>query len=237
MFRKIKDIIRSYIDAFKTIPLAIVILFVLTIISMNILANKTIYQNFYIAIDGGIIITWLAVFLSDLTTTTRGPKATISMSIFGTVINLVFCGILSLIGLIPDVGNSEFFKQVFNGTSFIIISGAIAFILSSTMNATLNYGIGQLFKRNPNGKLAIALRCNVSTLISQIFDNFVFNVLAYILFAPLFWDGFSWTLLQCFTCALLYGAIEVVIEFVLFPLFYRLFKVLKNRFENQKEKN
>ena len=40
----------------------------------------------------------------------------------------------------------------------------------------------------------------------------MFSVIVFVWFAPIFWDGFHWTVLQCTTCALTGAAAELVME-------------------------
>lgn len=228
---KIKNIFKDFAKQIKSIPVVVLTIFSVTVVVMNLLATKTIYQNEFIAIDGGIILMWLVVVLSDLVTTVKGPKATISMTVFGIIVNLVASLVFYFVSLIPGTPNFDAFKQVLGGSIFIIISSTISFICSSTLNAFLNHGIHSLFTKNYEGKLAFSICCQVSTLVSQILDNFLFNILAYVLFAPLFLGDFKWSVTQCILCALLYAAIEMVIELVLLPVLYKIY-----RFWSKKEK-
>ena len=47
----------------RCIPATAVSLFVVSVICMNLLANKTLLQTTYIALDGGILISWLSITL------------------------------------------------------------------------------------------------------------------------------------------------------------------------------
>jgi len=223
---KIKNAFKNYFNDLKRIPTIMFTLFCLTIVIMNILANKTIFQNDLIAIDGGIVVTWIVVIIMDLVVTIYGPKTSIRMSVFAIIVSLLVSLVFYLVSLIPSTKDFGEINKVLGGTWFIILSGATAFILSSSLNAALNWLIGTLFKKQPKSKAAIFLRCNVSTLISQIFDNFVFNCLAFMVFAPIFWNNFHWTPLQCIMCALVYGAIEIIIEIFLFPIIYKIYTKL-----------
>ena len=80
--------------------------------------------------------------------------------------------------------------------------------------------IGKLFKKNPDGKLAFITRSYISTFIGQFFDNLIFAMLTFMLFAPIFWDGFHWTFIQCVTCSLIGAALELVLEVVFSPFGY-----------------
>ena len=48
----------------RSIPATVVTLFVVSVICMNLLANKTLVQLEWIALDGGILISWLSFMCS-----------------------------------------------------------------------------------------------------------------------------------------------------------------------------
>ena len=50
----------------------------------------------------------------------------------------------------------------------------------------------------------------------------IFSIIVFVLFAPIFWNDFSWTVLQCFMCALTGAVAELVMEIVFSPLGYRI---------------
>ena len=87
-----------------------------------------------------------------------------------------------------------------------------------------NYAVGKIFRKNPDGKLAFIARSYVSTFIGQFCDNFIFALLTFTVFAPIFWDGFHWTVLQCFTCSLLGAGLELAMEIVFSPFGYMVLK-------------
>ena len=57
----------------RSIPSTAVSLFVVSVICMNLLANKTLVQTEWIALDGGILISWLAFMCMDIITKQFGP--------------------------------------------------------------------------------------------------------------------------------------------------------------------
>ena len=85
---------------------------------------------------------------------------------------------------------------LFGGTWFILLGSTVAFLASAMINNFLNYAIGKAFKDDPDGKAAFFARTYVSTFIGQFFDNLIFAVIVFMIFAPIFWDGFHWTFLQ-----------------------------------------
>ena len=48
------------VSLLRCIPATVVSLFVVSVICMNLLANKTLVQTPWIALDGGILISWLS---------------------------------------------------------------------------------------------------------------------------------------------------------------------------------
>ena len=215
----------------KSIPAIVVTLFVVSVICMNLLANKTLYQNEWIALDGGILISWLSFMCMDIITKHFGPKASNMISLLAVMINLLTCLIFFAASSIPSNANDySAFDSIFGGTWFILLGSTLAFMASAAINNMLNFTIGRAFRRNPNGKLAYCAQTYISTFIGQFLDNFIFSLIVFAGFAPIFWDGFHWTVLQCFTCALTGAAAELLMEICFSPIGYRL--VSKWRAEN-----
>ena len=209
---------------FRSIPSVITALFTISVVTMNILANKTIYQSEIIAVDGGILVSWLSFLCMDIVTKAFGPKAATKLSVFATGTNLLVCLIFYIVSIIPTETDFSAFNTVVGGTWFILLSSTVAFLSSALVNNFLNWSIGKLFRKHPDGKLAYVTRSYVSTFIGQFFDNFVFAALTFMVFAPIFWDGFRWTPLQCFTCSLLGAGLELLMEVVFSPIGYMVLK-------------
>ena len=213
----------------KSIPTTVVTLFVVSVICMNLLANKTLLQLDYIALDGGILISWLSFMCMDMITKHFGPGASNRISILAAGINLLTCLIFFVASIIPSTADDySGFDSIFGGTWFILLGSTVAFLLSALINNMLNSAIGKSFTKNPDGKLAYAMRTYVSTFIGQFFDNFVFSLIVFVGFAPVFWDGFCWTPLQCATCALTGAVAELLMEVLFSPVGYRIVTKWKN---------
>jgi len=207
----------------RSIPATVVTLFVVSVICMNLLANKTLLQLEWIALDGGILISWLSFMCMDIITKHFGPKASNGISLLAVTINLLTCLIFFVASIIPsNAGNFNAFDSIFGGTWFILLGSTIAFLASAVINNSLNWIIGTAFRENPNGKLAFAARTYISTFIGQFFDNFIFSIIVFVFFAPRFWDGFHWTVLQCTTCALTGAVAELIMEVIFSPMGYRI---------------
>ena len=83
MIRRIKENLNEFKILIKNVPAYIPVILVVSLFSMNLLANKSIaVQSDWLALDCGIIISW-AVFLSmDILTRHFGPKAATQISVF-----------------------------------------------------------------------------------------------------------------------------------------------------------
>ena len=78
------------------------------------------------------------------------------------------------------------------------------------------------FRQNPDGRLAFAARAYLSTFVGQFLDNLIFSMIVFVCFAPIFWEGFHWTVLQCVTCALTGAVAELLMEILFSPVGYRI---------------
>ena len=207
----------------RCIPATTVSLFVVSVVCMNLLANKTLFQNTYLALDGGFLISWLSFMCMDMITKYFGPKASNRIAILASVINLLTCAIFYIVSIIPsNADDYTALDEIFGGTWFILLGSTIAFLVSAAINNFLNWTIGKAFRKNPDGKLAYATQTYVSTFVGQFFDNLMFSLIVFVGFAPIFWDGFHWTVLQCTTCALTGAVAELIMEILFSPIGFRL---------------
>jgi uncharacterized integral membrane protein (TIGR00697 family) len=205
------------------IPATVVTLFVVSVICMNLLANKTLIQLDWIALDGGMLISWLSFMCMDIITKHFGAKASNRISLLAAGINLLTCLIFYVASAIPsNAGDYTVLDGILGGTWFILLGSTVAFLCSALVNNLMNHAIGGLFKKNPNGKLAYATQSYVSTFVGQFLDNFIFSVIVFVGFAPVFWSGFHWTVLQCTMCALTGAVAELLMEVLFSPIGYRI---------------
>ena len=208
---------------FRSVPSIAVAIFVVSVVVMNLMANKIILNLPWIALNGGILASWIPFLTLDIVTKHFGAKAANKLSILAILVNLFCCLIFYIVSLI---GDNEAFDTIFHGTWFILAGSTIAFILSALTNNYSNEYVGTLFKKNPDGKFAYFMRTYVSTFIGQVIDNLAFVLPTYMLFAPIFW-GIGWTFLQCLSCSVLCAILEFVLEAIFSPIGYRINKKWK----------
>ena len=229
-----KKSISDFRSLLRSVPPILVSLLILSVVGMNLLANKIIDTGLsWLALDCGILFSWLTFLSMDVLTHCYGPRAATALSFVALALNLLMAGIFFLASRIPGVWGESFVEgseqilntalnNTFGGTWFIILGSSVAFLASAALNNFLNYGIGRLLKRD-RGFGGFALRSYVSTFLAQFADNLIFALLVSKLF-------FGWTLLQCFTCALTGAVMELLFEILFSPLGYRLSRrILRER--------
>lgn len=211
----------------QSIPFPIVTMFAVSVMMMNLLANKSIALPVdWLALDCGIIVSWVSFLSMDMITKHFGPKAATEVSIIAVVINLICCGFFYLGGAIPGMwgeafveGNEALLNQALDntvsGTWYVLFGSTIAFLASAVINNSMNYGIGKLLRLRPDGFAMYALRTYLSTAMGQFCDNLIFALIVSHFF-------FGWTLLQCVTCSLTGMIVELLLEVVFSPLGYRI---------------
>lgn len=219
MLTKIKNELVEFKILLRSVPSAIVALFVMSVFSMNLLANKSLNLPFsWLALDCGIIVSWFAFLTMDIVTKHFGPKAATELSVFAIASNLVFCLLFFLGSKLPGVWGESFVEgseniintaldKTFGGTWYVLLGSTIAFIVSSVINNFTNWGIGNAFKKRPESAAAYFLRTYVSTAVAQFADNIVFALIVSHFF-------FGWSFLQCVTCALTGMVAELLFEVV-----------------------
>ena len=142
----------------RTAPPVLVTLLVLSVVGMNLLANKSINTGLdWLALDCGILFSWLTFLSMDVLTHCYGPRAATGMSLAALLLNLLMALVFFLASRIPGVWGESFvdgseaiintaLDNTFAGTWFIILGSSAAFIASAVLNNFLHYGIGKLLK-------------------------------------------------------------------------------------------
>ncbi len=225
---KLKNYIKFTGKVLKDVPAIFFALVSMTLFVMNILAGKSISLNVeYLALDTGILASWIVYLILDIVTKRYGPKHANVLSITSVVISVFFCLILYLASVIPGiwhtahgVANSQTINQAINktlgGTWYVLLVSAVCFVLSAFVNNYTNHLVGKLFVGKLSDKADYYLRSSVSTLLSQFIDNFVFAITVGHFF-------FDWTIIQCITCSLLGMCAELIVQLVFSPIGYRIY--------------
>lgn len=155
MSQKLKTELHEFELLLRSVPPAITVLFVMSVFAMNLLANKSVALPFdWLALDCGIIVSWLSFLTMDMIVRHFGPKAATELSIFAILLNLFWCMIFYIASMIPGswgesyVAGSEALlnsalDNTFGGTWYVLAGSTAAFLLSSVVNNFVNWGIGK----------------------------------------------------------------------------------------------
>ena len=220
---KFKELFSETKVLLRSVPGVIFGLFLVALVMMNLLANKSIVNLPYLALDCGILVSWMIFMVMDLTTKYFGVKAANILTVIGLFLNLLLSLILLLTGLIDGVWSEVFnfegyetvvntsINNIFKGKWAIILGSSFSFLVSSLVNNFLNHFIGKTLKFN--NFLSFAGRSYVSTFIGQFVDNFLFAIIISV-------NLFGWTVVQCVTCAITGAVVELLFEIVFSPLGY-----------------
>lgn len=228
MKEKILSLVKDYKLLLRNVPGLVTMFFCTSVVVMNLMANKVIINLPFLAGDGGVLVSWIPFLCMDIVTKRFGAKAATKLNVVALLINLLFVGIFAIVsGIQLEVGVEHVdytaFNSVFSCTWFVLLGSSIAFLLSGIINNFTNEAIGNLFKKNPDGKLAYVSRTYISTFIGQFADNMLFAVIVYMIFAPIYW-GFSLTFVQCIGASFLGGLTELAMEVIFSPIGYKLSK-------------
>ena len=86
---RIKTEVKEVSVLLRSIPSLTMTLFIVSVITMNLLANKSINLPFsFMALDCGIVVSWLSFLCMDVITKHFGPKAATQASLVAVLVNL-----------------------------------------------------------------------------------------------------------------------------------------------------
>ena len=224
----IKRELEDYKVLLRNIPSMVVSLFIVSVIAMNLLANKELFSTPYLALDCGFTLSWVSFLCMDMICKHYGGKPAAKISILALFVNLCICLLFKLISLTPgmwgafyDTGLTEVndaLNSTFGGSWYVVLGSSTAMLISSLVNTFLNTVIGKRLKKDTFG--SFALRSYVSTGVAQFVDNLVFALMVSYVF-------FGWNMVQVVTCSLTGAIMELLFEVILSPLGYKIVKSWK----------
>ena len=208
--------------------------FVLAIVSMNLLANKSIDLSWvpgndgdypWLALDCGLFVSWLAFFAMDNIVRRFGPKASTKMTLIAVFINLVVCGVFLFAGTVDGVWGASYdytgqvneaLNSTISGTWYVLMGSTIAFIASAIIHGIVSYSISKLFK-DKEGLKAYAVCSFFATSVGQFVDNFLFALIVSHTF-------FGWNMLQCVMCSVTGMLVEFLLSAIFVPIGHKIYK-------------
>ena len=223
------NILKRELDDYKlllrNVPGLVVSLFFISVILMNLLANKELFAVEYLALDCGFTLSWISFLCMDMICKRFGPKAAAKISILAMVINLAVTIIFNLLSRTPGMWG-EFYSTgltevndalnaTFGGSWYVVFGSSVAMLVSAICNSIINHTIAKHLTKDTFG--AFALRSFTSTGIAQFVDNLVFAIIVSYHF-------FGWTGKQVLFCSLTGAVMELLCEVVFSPFGYKISK-------------
>lgn len=217
-------------DTMRAIPGLVTAFFILSVVSMNLLANKSIFNLPWLASTAGIFVSWVSFLCMDAVCKRFGAKAATILNTVAMIANLLTGIAYMLICKIPGVWAASYsatdpavanainasVDATFSSSWFIVIGSAVAMYLGGLVNSIVNKFIGKKVDKKDNYG-GFAIRSFLSTAAGQFVDNLVFALFVSYIF-------FGWTLTQVFVCSFMMMLLELVIEMIFSPIGYKMSK-------------
>ena len=220
-------------DALRAIPGIVTAVFILSVVMMNLLANKSIFNTPWLACTAGIFVSWITFLCMDTVCKRFGYKAATILNVVGMVISLAAALLFMIIVQVPGIwaasysaSSSEIAQAIntavdstFSCAWYIVLGSCAAMFLGGLVNSLMNNLIGS--KLDTKGTYSgFALRSFISTALGQFVDNFVFALFVSFVF-------FGWTMQQVLVCSFMMMLLELLFEIVFSPLGYHISKKWK----------
>lgn len=219
----LKKIAEDYRLLLRNVPSTNVALFTLSVVLMNLLANKELVSLPYLALDCGTTLSWVSFLCMDMITKRFGARASIMVSVFALGTNLCVALLFWLVSFAPGHWGAYYssglaavdsgLNATIAGSWFVVLGSSVSMLLSSATNSLLNQFIGRRLASN-DGFGSFAARSYVSTLVGQVVDNLSFAIIVSHTF-------FGWTWVQVVSCSITGALVELLCEVVLSPVGFR----------------
>ena len=213
----------------RNIPSLVVSFFILSVVCMNLLANKELVSFEYMALDCGFTLSWFSFLCMDMICKRFGPKAAMKVSVVALFVNLCTCLFFNILSYAPGMWG-EFYSYIdtnpdaakvandalnatFGGSWYVVLGSALAMFTASFVNSVVNYGMGKI-ARSKDFK-TFAARSYVSTMVAQFVDNMIFALTVSHVF-------FGWTMKQVLICSITGAVMELLCEVVFSPVGYKM---------------
>lgn len=215
-------------DALRAIPGPVTAIFVLSVVSMNLLANKSIFNLPWLASTAGIFVSWISFLCMDAVCKRFGAKTATMLNTFAMAISLIAAVLYMLIVKIPGIWAASYSAEdefvanainngldsTFSSAWYIVIGSAVAMFLGGLVNSIVNKFIGNKVDKNDKYS-GFAIRSFLSTAAGQFVDNLAFALFVSYVF-------FGWTFKQVIVCSFMMMLLELLFEIVFSPIGYKL---------------
>ena len=207
----------------RSVPSLVVTLFILSVVLMNLLANKEFISYRYLALDCGFVLSWISFLCMDIICKHFGPRPAIKITLLAIFTNLAVCLVFKLLSMSPGMWGEYYstgstqvndaLNATIGGTWYVLLGSSVAMLCGGITNSGLNHLVAKSIEYG--GFKAFALRSYVSTCVGQFVDNLVFSTIVSVHF-------FGWTWTQVIFCSVTGAVMELLCEVVFSPMGYRI---------------
>ena len=230
---------KEWLKTLRSVPGLVLALITVSMILMNVLANKAILElpipgtnTFWLIQDAGVLLSWVGFLAGDLLTKNFGAKNAIRINLTALAISLLVSLLLALVAVVPGTWSPEFnfadqemakavgdsINEVMGNVWYVVLGSAAASACGIILNnISQDFVLKKIERKRGNRYWGYLVAAAVSSFIGQIIDNLVFAALVSIHF-------FGWTWGSALMCSLDGAILEIVIEMLFTPLTFAISK-------------
>ena len=144
MKERVKKELREAKEMLSKVPSLFLVLLVVSLVLMNLLANKSIDLNLsWLALDMGIIISWVIFLAMDILVKVFGPKVANFITVLALCFNLMVAGVFAVASYIGGTWSQAYdygeianiaLDKTFRGTWYVLLGSTVAFLVSALVN-------------------------------------------------------------------------------------------------------
>jgi len=189
-------------------------------VMMNYLCMKPLnFGTGFIWMDGGLLISWIVFLISNVIVEAYDKRTAIIITGIAAVLTLLISCLGWLEVQLPTSphyhSQAEHFSYIFSNGPRTIISSVIAFFVGNVVNVSVIARLKTNHQSPITNHQSFWLRAVISTIIGQIVDNSLFQVLA---FAPIGLSLYEMHWQDIWTAVGMSSAFETVVEALFVPL-------------------
>lgn len=186
-------------------------------VMMNYLCMKPLsFGTSFVWMDGGLLISWIVFLISNVIVEAYGKRAALLVTGIAASLTLLisFLGLIEVyLPTLPQYQDqATHFAFIFSNGPRTILASAIAFFVGNWVNISV---IAALKAQQTATSGHFWLRAVLSTIVGQIVDNTLFQVLA---FAPIGISRYEMLWLDIWTAVGMSSLFETVVEACFVPL-------------------
>lgn len=203
----------------NNILFTLIAIYAVSAICCNLFSVKPLSFSFpFIVMDGGLLVSWIPFFVSNIITETYGKESAKSLTISMTIVSLCVSILAVIISFIPTLPiyeeQAKHFAFVFDNSIRVTVASLLSFFLANIAHISILDNLKKHTKNDNN--FSYLFRTFISGFLGQFIDNGVFEFLA---FAKVGLTPFEMGLFDIFTATLCSTIIEMAFHMIFITIF------------------